>query len=233
MAKPAKRKKKQPSPSTKSTKTAAQPQAPSREERGSLAAQMRTAREQIDVDNSSNPWLLISALVATALFMFVYYHVMALQQMAQLSDGLAMLDQRFFGYGVEDVQQLAQAMNQDALGQLNWTHKTAGIIFPLAFGIAAASVIAMVVPGSGRRTIFTGKPARITLWSLIGLFVVADIAENFLIEAALQDPTGGVAGFAATLTVLRWVLLALIVGYSIIAFGASKVRNFSRTAGGV
>lgn len=230
MAKQAKRKKKQPS---RSMKPVTQPQAPSREDRGSLAAQMRTAREQIDVENSSNPWLLISALVATAMFMFVYYHLMALQQMAQLSDGLAMLDQRFFGYGVDDVQQLAAAMDKDALGQLNWTHKTAGIIFPLAFGIAAASVIAMVVPGTGRRTLFTGKPARISLWSLIGLFVAADIVENFLIEAALHDPSGGLAGFAATLTVLRWVLLALIVGYSVIAFGASKVRNFSRTAGGV
>lgn len=230
MAKPAKRKKKQ---ATKPAKAAVAQQAPSKDERGNLAAQMRTAREQIDVDSSSNPWLLISALVATALFMFVYYHLMALQQMAQLADGIAMLDQRFFGYGTEAVQQLSQVMDENALGQLNWTHKTAGVIFPLAFGIATASVIAMVVPGRGRKTVFTGKPARIALWSLIGVFVVADILENIMIESVLQDPTGGLVNFAAALTVLRWVLLVLIVGYSVIAFGASKVRNFARTAGGV
>lgn len=202
------------------------------QQRGSLPQQMRTAREQIDAESSSNPWLLISALVATALFMFVYYHLMALQQMSQLADGIAMLDQRFFGYGTEAVRELSAAMDEKALGQLNWTHKTAGVIFPIVFGIAAASVIAMVVPSGGRKTVFTGTPARVTLWSMIGIFVIVDIAENILIETILRNPDSELVGISAALTVGRWVLLVLVVGYSVIAFGASKVRNFSQTAGG-
>lgn len=235
MAHPRQRKKNKKKQTAQKSRPAASPQ-PQRPasvppSKTSLPAQMKQAHQQIDVEGTSNPWLPVIALVGTALFMFVYYHLIALQQMGDLVGGLAMLDQRVTGYGFEAVKELSAAMDEPALGQLNWTHKTAGIIFPIMFGLAAAAVIGLVVPARAKRTWLTGRPVKIAVWSVIGVFVIVDIVENFLIEAVLAQPDPTLAAIAAVATVSRWILLFLIVGYALIAFVASKLRNFVDTAG--
>lgn len=147
-----------------------------------------------------NPTMLVIALLVSTAFMFAYLHLLVLQQMTQLSGGLAMPDSMMFGYDSGYIVQLAGAMDADALGQLNWVHKTAGIIFPLMFGLSVLVVALWSLPrGTGR-----------TLTIVAGLlFAVVDIGENVAIEAALAAGGEG-AGLAATLTVVRWILLIVL-----------------------
>ncbi len=153
-----------------------------------------------------NPTMLVIALLATTAFMFAYLHLLVLQQMTQLSGGLAMPDSMVFGYDAGHIAQLAGVMDADALGQLNWVHKTAGVIFPLMFGISVFVVASWCLPrGAGR-------------WGTIAgglLFAVVDIWENVAIESALATAGDG-AGLASALTVLRWTLLFVLTAWMVL-----------------
>lgn len=150
---------------------------------------------------SSAKMLVIAAVVA-ALFMFWYLHLMALSQMTQLSGGLTMPDSRVFGFDAAAIDQLRSAMDDAARGQLNWVHKTAGMLFPLLFGLAWALVIGVNTTRSWFRTV---------LWSLTGLFVVVRIIGNFAIDGlfAAAAPSDGAVAWASTLVVIGWVLFVL------------------------
>ncbi|MDQ0707821.1 hypothetical protein QFZ52_000473 [Arthrobacter woluwensis] len=150
---------------------------------------------------SSAKMLVIAAVVA-ALFMFWYLHLMALSQMTQLSGGLTMPDSRVFGFDAAAIDQLRAAMNDAARGQLNWVHKTAGMLFPLLFGLAWALVIGVNTTRSWFRTI---------LWSLTGLFVVVRVVGNFAIDGlfATAAPSDGAVAWASILVVAGWVLFVL------------------------
>ena len=153
-----------------------------------------------------NPTMLVIALLVTTAFMFAYLHLLVLQQMTQLSGGLAMPDSMITGYDSGYIAQLAGAMDGDALGQLNWVHKTAGIIFPLMFGLSVFVVASWCLPrGAGR-------------WGTIAaglLFAVVDIWENVAIESALATAGDG-AGLASALTVLRWTLLFVLTAWMVL-----------------
>lgn len=151
-------------------------------------------------ERDGSPAMPVIALIGTTLFMAGYYHLLVLNQMTQLSNGLTMPDNRFFGYSAADVAALAAVMDEAALGQLNWVHKTAGVIFPIAVALTLIAVSAWRLRPAGAK------------WAMVGLgvvFVAVDIWENIAIEAALHAAGDG-AGLASGLTVTRWALLALI-----------------------
>ena len=149
--------------------------------------------------SDGDPTMLVIALIGTTLFVGAYYHLLVLQQMTQLTGGLAMPDSMLV-YGQDHVRALAGVMDEAARGQLNWVHKTAGVIFPIAVALTLTAVAAWRL-----------RPAA-AKWGAFGLgvlFAVVDISENIAIEQAIAAGGPG-AGLASALTLARWVLLALI-----------------------
>lgn len=167
---------------------------------------------------ASNGNLILIAGFVVVLFLFWYYHLLVLNQMTDLSNGLTMPDQMIGGYSVEHVEALRQAMDADAVGQLNYVHKTAGLLFPLFLAlITMLAVNINTVRGAGRWA----------LWSVPILFAVTDLWENRAIDALFIGPLDPSAvSLASTLTTTRWILL---IATAAILFGvliASFVRTF-------
>lgn len=154
---------------------------------------------QASGQQQGSPAMLIIALLGVTLFMFFYLHVIALPQMSALSGGLPMPDHRF-SYSAGDLAELDAAMDAAAHGQLNWVHKTAGVIFPLFVFACVSAVAAWSLPrGVGRWVSYAAS----------ALFAAVDIAENLLIEAAL-DAGGEGAELASAFTSARWILLVAL-----------------------
>ncbi|NUL44236.1 hypothetical protein F7P69_03355 [Cellulosimicrobium funkei] len=160
-----------------------------------------------------SPGMLVIALIGATLFMFFYLHILALPQMSALSGGLPMPDHRFT-YDVADLAELDAAMNEAAHGQLNWVHKTAGVIFPLFVFLCVSAVAAWCLPRGGGRWLSYAAGA---------VFAVVDIAENILIESALNAGGEG-AALAAAFTSVRWVLLVAITLWVVLMI-LGKVRR--------
>ena len=158
----------------------------------------------------SNANLILIAAVATTLFMFFYLHLMVLNQMTQLADGMSMPDSLVGGYSMEYLNDLRSVMDEDALGQLSYVHKTAGTIFPLMFGFTWLLIIGLNARGRVKRWV---------LWAAPILFVIVDLWENVVIDAALGSQTlnSGDAALASALTLTRWVLFALSLLASAVA----------------
>lgn len=163
----------------------------------------------------TNANLVLIAAAATALFMFWYYHLLVLDQMTQLSGGLAMPDSLIGGYDMEYLAALRKALDADALGQLSYVHKTAGTLFPLIFGFAWLLIIGL---NTRRRSL------RWVLWAFPILFVIADLWENVAIDGVLgsAELAAGDAGLASILTVARWVLLGLSLVASVLAVFSAR-----------
>ncbi|WP_152969868.1 MULTISPECIES: hypothetical protein [Arthrobacter] len=163
----------------------------------------------------TNANLVVIAAAATALFMFWYYHLLVLDQMTQLSGGLAMPDSLIGGYDMEYLAALRSALDADALGQLSYVHKTAGTLFPLIFGFAWLLIIGL---NTRRRSL------RWVLWAFPILFVIADLWENVAIDGVLgsAELAAGDAGLASILTVARWVLLGLSLVASVLAVFSAR-----------
>jgi len=162
----------------------------------------RTLGQRSPAQPQSNAKMLVIAAVVAGLFMFWYLHLMVLSQMTQLSGGLAMPDSRVFGFDPAVIEQLRGAMNDAARGQLNWIHKTAGMLFPLLFGLAWLLLIGLNTARSWFRRV---------LWALTGLFVVVRICGNFAIDALFSAtaPSSGAVAWASFLVVTGWVLFVL------------------------
>ncbi len=170
----------------------------------------KTTAPRSDQQAKSNANLILIAAVATTLFMFFYLHLLVLDQMTQISNGMAMPDSLVGGYSMEYLADLRSVMDADALGQLSYVHKTAGTIFPLMFGFTWLLIIGLNARGRVKRWI---------LWAAPILFVIVDLWENVAIDAALGSDTltSGDAALASALTVARWVLFALSLLASVIA----------------
>jgi hypothetical protein len=165
----------------------------------------------------SNTNLILIAGVVASLFLFWYFHLLTLQQLTQLSGGLAMPDSLVGGFDASYVGQLNAAMDGDARGQLNYIHKTAGTLFPLIFGFTWLLLIGTNV---------ARKSLRWALWAVLLVFVVVRLWGNVAIDAALASETvdAGQVALASALTVTGWVLfvLSLLVGAAVV------VLNFRR-----
>ncbi|TLM81472.1 hypothetical protein FDW83_15910 [Pseudarthrobacter sp. NamE2] len=159
-----------------------------------------TARTPEKAQSNSN--LIVIAGVVASLFLFWYLHLLTMDQLTQLSGGLAMPDSLFGGFDPGYVGQLQAAMNSEARGQLNYVHKTAGTLFPLIFGFTWLLLIGTNV---------ARKALRWALWALPLLFVVVRLWGNGAIDGmmASEGPDAGQVALASGLTVAGWILLVL------------------------
>jgi hypothetical protein len=177
-----------------------------------------TARTPEKAQSNSN--LILVAGVVASLFLFWYLHLLTLDQLRQLSGGLAMPDSLVGGFDPGYVGQLQAAMDADARGQLNYVHKTAGTLFPLIFGFTWLLLIGTNV---ARRAV------RWTLWALLLLFVVARLWGNVAIDGMLAAgaPDAGQVAVASGLTVAGWVLLVLclLTGAAAVVLKARKAKT--------
>ena len=165
----------------------------------------------------SNSNLILIAGVVASLFLFWYLHLLTLDQLRQLTGGLAMPDSLIGGFDPAYIGQLRAAMDADALGQLNYVHKTAGTLFPLIFGFTWLLLIGTNV---------ARKAFRWALWALPLLFVVVRLWGNVAIDGVLaaEAPDAGQVALASGLTVAGWVLLVL----SLVAGGAAVLLKARR-----
>ncbi|MDO5744921.1 MAG: hypothetical protein Q4P23_10685 [Micrococcaceae bacterium] len=182
------------------------------------APMVNTSSQRSPEKAASNGNLILIAGFVVVLFLFWYYHLLVLNQMTDLSNGLTMPDQMIGGYSVEHIEALRQAMDADAVGQLNYVHKTAGLLFPLFLALVTMLAVNInTVRGAGRWA----------LWSVPILFAVTDLWENRAIDALFVGPLDPSAvSLASTLTTARWILL---IATAAILFGvliASFVRTF-------
>jgi len=162
----------------------------------------------------SNGNLILIAGVVASLFLFWYLHLLTLNQLTQLSGGLPMPDSLIGGFDQGFVDQLRTAMDNDARGQLNYVHKTAGTLFPLIFGFTWLLLIGVNV---------ARKPLRWAFWALPLLFAVVRLWGNAAIDGLMSAGTldGGQVALASALTVAGWVLLLL----NLLAGGAAVFLN--------
>jgi hypothetical protein len=169
---------------------------------------------------AGNGNLIAIAASVASVFLFWYFHLLALVQMTQLSNGLAMPDSLPGGFSEKYVGQLRAAMNADALGQLQYVHKTAGTLFPLVFGLTVMLLIALNVPN---------KRLRRVLWVPPLLFAIAALWSNFSVDGMLASRTldGGQVALASVLVIASWVLLAVSLLGALYALyrGWSKRRS--------
>jgi hypothetical protein len=176
-----------------------------------------TARSPQKAQSNSN--LILIAGVVVSLFLFWYLHLLTLNQLTQLSGGLAMPDSLVGGFDPGYVGQLRDAMDGDARGQLNYVHKTAGTLFPLIFGFTWLLLIGTSVARNSLRW---------ALWALPLLFVVARLWGNVAIDALFGSgtPDAGQVGLASGLTVAGWFLLVLsLLAGAAAVFLASRERR--------
>ncbi|BCW53430.1 MULTISPECIES: hypothetical protein [unclassified Arthrobacter] len=176
-----------------------------------------TARTPQKAQGNSN--LIVVAGVVASLFLFWYLHLLTLDQLTQLTKGLAMPDSLVGGFDPGYIGRLQAAMDGDALGQLNYVHKTAGTLFPLIFGFTWLLLIGTNVARKGLRW---------ALWALPMLFVVVRLWGNVVIDAmmASEGPDTGQVALASGLTAAGWVLLVLsLLAGAAAVFLNSRKRN--------
>ena len=171
-----------------------------------------TSRSPQKAQSNSN--LILIAGVVASLFLFWYLHLLTLNQLTQLTGGLAMPDSLPGGFDANYVGDLRAAMDDDARGQLNYVHKTAGTLFPLILGFTWLLLIGTNV---------AGKALRWALWAVPLLFVVVRLWGNVTIDSMLAAETAdaGTVALASGLTIAGWVLLVLtlLVGATAVFLG--------------
>ena len=180
------------------------------------AVNTSTQRSPQKAEGNAN-LLLIAGSVAT-LFLFWYFHLLTLNQMTGLSGGLAMPDSMVFGFDMAHVEGLRAAMDSDALGQLQFVHKTAGTLFPLVFGLCAMTLIAINV---------AKKSVRWVLWSFPLLFAVVQLWANVAIDNMLGAQTlePSAVSLTSVLVMASWFLLVLsLAGIGVALFLGRKPK---------
>jgi hypothetical protein len=174
-----------------------------------------TSRDPAKAAGNAN-LILIAALTAS-LFLFWYFHLLTLQQMTQLSNGMAMPDSLPWGFGQDYIERLRSTMDTDAVGQLQYVHKTAGTLFPLVFGFTAMLLIAVNV---------AAKRLRWLLWIPPLLFAILQLCANVSIDSMLSASSlsDGAVMLSSVLVVASWTLLLL----SLLAIAAALFMSRRR-----
>lgn len=174
-----------------------------------------TSRSPQAAESNGNLILVAGFIAATLLFW--YYHLLTLNQMADLTGGLTVPDQLIGGYGPAQVEALRAAMDDAARGQLNYLHKTAGLLFPLFLALITMLAVNIHVARGALRW---------SLWAVPMLFAVTDLWENAAIDGILAGPAdAGAIALASALTTTRWILLFGTVGVA----GFALIRSFVST----
>lgn len=190
--------------------------------RAGSAGNPSTARTPEKAKSNGN--LIVIAGVAASAFLFWYFHLLTLNQMTQLSDGLAMPDSMVFGFDTNYVATLKGLLDADGLGQLQYVHKTAGTLFPLIFGFTWLLLIGLNV---------ASRKLRWTLWAAPVLFAVVHLVANAQIDTMLASPTIDATQVAWTsgLVTASWVLLVLSLAAAAFAmFGRRKKTKAVKAA---
>ena len=174
----------------------------------------------------SNSNLILIAGVVASLFLFWYLHLLTLNQLTQLSGGLAMPDSLIGGFDQASWSSCATAMDEDARGQLNYIHKTAGTLFPLIFGFSWLLLIGTNV---------ARKALRWALWAVPLLFAAVRLWGNAAIDSMMSAETvdAGQVALASGLTVAGWVLLvlSLVVGGAAVFLGRKPASPAAQPTG--
>ena len=165
--------------------------------------------------------LLIASSVASA-FLFWYFHLLTLNQMTDLSGGLAMPDSMLLGFDMAHIDALRLAMDPDAMGQLQFVHKTAGTLFPLVFALCSIMVIAINVAKKTLRRVLLIIPV---------LFAAVQLWANVAIDNLLGAETLAAANVstASTLVTASWFLLFFTLASLGVALVLGRLRKL-RTA---
>ncbi|MGG5173836.1 hypothetical protein ACQQCD_02280 [Pseudarthrobacter sp. J1763] len=174
-------------------------------------------------ENQNNAKLIVIAGVAASLFLFWYLHVLTLNQMTQLSSGLAMPDALIGGFDPTYIGHLRDVMDSDARGQLSYLHKTAGTLFPLIFLVSWLLLIGTNMSRGLLRRVIMALPVA---------FAAVRIAANMAIDSLFGSsaPDAGAVTFASILTVAGWVLLlASVVAAAVALFDGRRKRNHVTT----
>lgn len=175
---------------------------------------------------ASNPKLLVYALLGVTVFMFVYLHLYAMPQMTHFAGGFSMPGTRLTGYSLEDIERLRGVMDSTAIGQLNFLHTTAGVIFPISLFLASWAVAGLVMRRGVLRWCVVGAA---------GLFAAVDITENILIDRILtMEPLdSGLVALSSALTSGSWVMLMLVsaavIGSVVMSIVQSSLNGSART----
>ncbi|PYI68987.1 hypothetical protein CVV68_04090 [Arthrobacter livingstonensis] len=186
------------------------------------AAVVNASTQRTPAKAQGNANLILIAGAVASLFLFWYFHLLTLNQMTDLSGGLAMPDSMVFGFGGGHIEALRSAMNADAMGQLQFVHKTAGTLFPLVFGLTAMTLIAINV---------AKKWLRRLLWVFPILFAGAQLWANVAIDNTLSAKTldAGSVTVASWLVVSSWFLLVV----SLAGLGVALYAGRRKKAGPV
>ncbi|WP_159703412.1 hypothetical protein [Arthrobacter sp. 18067] len=181
---------------------------------------INTTTQRTPQKAQSNSKLIEIAGVVASLFLFWYLHLLTLNQMTQLSGGLAMPDSLIGGFSQDYATQLRDAMDESARGQLNYVHKTAGTLFPLIFGFSWLLLIGTNV---------ARKSWRWAMWAAPLLFAVAHLWSNVAIDSMLSadTPDAGAVALASSLTIASWVLflISLLCGVAAVFLGRKNARQ--------
>jgi hypothetical protein len=151
---------------------------------------------------AGNASAIIIAGAVSAALLFGYSFLLVIPQLQQLSGGLAVPDTLVTGYSTEYAQQLRTALGEEGVEQYNYWHKTADTIFPLLFGFTWLLLIGQQL---------RGRALRWLCWLPVLLYVGADLAENWTVDAMLATDPVGDAGWAAFLTIAKSVLFGLSI----------------------
>jgi len=188
----------------------------------SAARRSPTPAEQTPKQSASNAGLILLAGFGAALLLFWYYHLLVLNQMTDLSNGLAMPDQLVGGFDAAHVEALRAAMDADAAGQLNYVHRTAGVLFALFLAGATLLAITLTVRRRAVRWALFAVPlgfAAVRLWGQAAI-------DALLGPAAGSPVDAGAVALASSLTVAGWVLLFGTVAVAAVVLVASFSRTF-------
>lgn len=161
-------------------------------------------------------WLIVAAAVVSVVSLALGWLQL---QSVQRAIGVPLPNMMVGGYDADYVESVRDILDPAVIERYQSVHYFWDLVFPVAF----AALIILLVRRFNRRT-----PLRWLFYAVAVLYAAVDIAENFVIEAALASAeiTASEVAFASFLTTAKFVLFAA----AILAFALSfmLIRTTSR-----